>query len=141
MGELLEPYSQAWRQAGADVKFETAGSVRGGDLVWALVRLDEPAYVPDDDSPTYPFAALLNAHDGSAACRLTSTSIRIVCWNTWKMAEAEDERNAHAVVLRHSGNVEARLDDAKASLADRRDDAKEWQFSRPTWPASASTTR
>jgi len=127
MGELLDAYSSAWRQAGADVKFETAGSVRGGALVWALVWLDEPAYVPGDDSPTYPFAALLNAHDGSAACRLTPTSIRIVCWNTWKMAEAEGERNAHAVVLRHSGDVGARLEDAKASLAGMRDEAKEWQ--------------
>ncbi len=128
MGELLDAYSSAWRQAGADVKFETAGSVRGGALVWALVWLDEPAYVPGDDSPTYPFAALLNAHDGSAACRLTPTSIRIVCWNTWKMAEAEGERNAHAVVLRHSGDVGARLEDAKASLAGMRDEAKEWQL-------------
>lgn len=128
MGELLEAYTEAWRKVGADVKFETAGSVRGGALVWALVWLDEPAYVPGDDSPTYPFAALLNAHDGSAACRLTPTSIRIVCWNTWKMAEAQGERNAHAVVLRHSGDVTARLEDAKASLAGMRDEAAEWQL-------------
>lgn len=128
MGELLEAYTEAWTKAGADVKFETAGSVRDGRAVWALVWLDEPYTVPGDDSATYPFAALLNAHDGSAACRLTPTSIRIVCWNTWKMAEAEGERNAHAVVLRHSGDVTARLEDAKASLAGMRDEAKEWQL-------------
>ncbi len=127
MGELLEAYSEAWRKAGAEVKFETAGSVRGGALVWALVWLDEPWHAPGDDSPTYPFAALLNAHDGSAACRLTPTSIRIVCWNTWKAAEAEGERTAHSVVLRHAGNVDARLEDAKASLQGMRDEAKDWQ--------------
>lgn len=128
MGELLDAYSSAWRKAGAEVHFETAGSVRGGAMVWAMVWLDEPWHAPGDDSPTYPFAALLNAHDGSAACRLTPTSVRIVCWNTWKMAEAEGERNAHSVVLRHSGNVEARLDEAKASLAAVRDESAAWKM-------------
>jgi phage/plasmid-like protein (TIGR03299 family) len=127
MGELLEAYTEAWRKAGAEVKFETAGSVRGGAMVWALVWLDEPYSIPGDDSPTYPFACLLNAHDGSAACRLGPVQIRIVCWNTWKMAEAELERGQHGVVLRHAGNVEERLEDAKASLAGMRDEAKAWQ--------------
>lgn len=126
MGELLDAYTEAWRKAGATVKFETAGSVRGGAMVWALVWLDEPYQVPGDDSPTYPFAALLNAHDGSAACKLLPTQVRIVCWNTWKMAEAEGDRHGHQVVLRHAGNVEARVEDAKASLGAMRDEAKEW---------------
>lgn len=127
MGELLEAYTEAWTKAGATVKFETAGSVRGGAMVWALVWLDEPFTVPCDGSPTYPFAALLNAHDGSAACKLLPTSVRIVCWNTWKMAEAEGDRHQHQVILRHSGNVEERLELAKVGLASMRDEAKEWQ--------------
>ncbi len=128
MGELIDAYSQAWRQAGADVKFETAGSVRGGAMVWALVWLDEPYTVQGDSSPTYPFAALLNAHDGSAACKLVRTQVRIVCWNTWKAAEAEGERTGQQVVLRHTGDVSARLEDAKASLAGLRDEAKAWEL-------------
>lgn len=127
MGDLLDAYTASWRKAGAEVKFETAGSVRGGGMVWALVWLDEPYTVPGDTSPTYPFAALLNAHDGSAACKLLPTQVRIVCWNTWKAAEAEGDRHGHQVVLRHSGDVEARLEDAKASLAGMRDEAKEWE--------------
>lgn len=128
MGDLLDAYTTSWRQAGAEVKFETAGSVRGGAMVWALVWLDEPYHVPGDDSPTYPFAALLNAHDGSAACKLLPTQVRIVCWNTWKAAEAEGDRHGHQVVLRHTGDVTARLEDAKASLAGMRDEAKDWQL-------------
>lgn len=127
MGELLEAYTEAWTKAGAQVKFETAGSVRGGAMVWALVWLDEPYHVPGDPSPTYPFAALLNAHDGSAACKLLPTQVRIVCWNTWKMAEAEGDRHGHQVVLRHTGNVAERIEDAKVGLAGMRDEAKEWQ--------------
>jgi phage/plasmid-like protein (TIGR03299 family) len=128
MGELLDAYSASWRKAGAEVKFETAGSVRGGAMVWALVWLDEPYTVKGDDSPTYPFAALLNAHDGSAACKLLPTQVRIVCWNTWKAAEAEGNRTGNQVVLRHSGNVDDRLEAAKASLGTMRDEAKAWEL-------------
>ncbi len=128
MGELLDAYSESWRKAGAEVKFETAGSIRGGAMVWALVWLDEPYTVKGDDSPTYPFAALLNAHDGSAACKLLPTQVRIVCWNTWKAAEAEGERTGNQVILRHSGNVDDRLEAAKASLGTMRDEAKAWEL-------------
>jgi len=128
MGELLEAYTQAWRKAGADVKFETAGSVRDGRAVWALVWLDEPYHAPGDDSPTYPFAALLNAHDGSAACKLLPTQVRVVCWNTWNAASMAGDRTGHQVVIRHTGNVADRLEQAKAGLAAMRDEAKEWQL-------------
>lgn len=128
MGELLDAYTESWRKAGAEVKFETAGSIRGGAMVWALVYLDEPFTVPGDESPTYPFAALLNAHDGSAACKLLPTSVRIVCWNTWKAAEYQGDRTGNQIVLRHAGNVSERLDAAKESLSTMRDEAKEWQL-------------
>lgn len=127
MGELLEAYTEAWRKAGATVKFETAGSLRGGRMVWALVYLDEPIEVPGDDSPTYPFAALTNYHDGSGACRLIPTNVRIVCWNTWRMAEAEGERSRDAITIRHAGNVSERVESAKAALGGMRDESKAWQ--------------
>ena len=128
MGELLQAYTEAWTKAGADVKFETAGSVRDGRAVWALVWLDEPYTVPGDDSATYPFAALLNAHDGSAACKLLPTQVRVVCWNTWNAASMSGDRTGHQVVIRHSGNVADRLEQAKAGLAAMRDEAKEWEL-------------
>jgi len=128
MGELLEAYTEAWTKAGADVKFETAGSVRDGRAVWALVWLDEPYTVPGDDSATYPFAALLNAHDGSAACKLLPTQVRVVCWNTWNAASMAGDRTGHQVVIRHSGNVADRIDQAKQGLAAMRDEAQEWQL-------------
>jgi phage/plasmid-like protein (TIGR03299 family) len=127
MGELLDAYTEAWRKAGATVKFETAGSVRGGRMVWALVYLDEPYTVPGDESATYPFAALLNAHDGTAACKLLPTQVRVVCWNTWNAASAAGDRTGHQVVIRHTGNVSDRLESAKAGLATMRDEAKAWQ--------------
>lgn len=128
MGDLLEAYTEAWRKVGAPIKFETAGAVRGGRQVWALVRLDEPFQIPGDESLTYPYATLLNAHDGSAACKVLPTSVRVVCWNTWQMASAEGERSGHQVIIRHTGDVEKHLDNAKATLASVRDEAKEWEM-------------
>lgn len=128
MGELLEAFTDEWRKAGAKVLFETAGSVEEGRKVWALVRLDEPWHAPGDDSATYPYGVLLNAHDGSGACRLTPTSVRVVCANTWRMADLQAERVAEAgVVLRHTGNVGDRLEKAKASLTAMRADSAAWQ--------------
>lgn len=113
MGVILE----AVCEADTNVKFETAGSVREGRQVWALVRLDEPYTVPGDDSPTYPFMAMLNAHDGSAACSVTRTSVRVVCWNTWSAADAEGARTGQRIVFRHTGNVQERINEAKEGLA------------------------
>jgi phage/plasmid-like protein (TIGR03299 family) len=128
MGEMLEAYTEAWRKAGAKVNFETAGSVRGGRMVWALVWLDEGFTVPGDDSETYPFGALLNAHDGTAACKLMPTQVRVICWNTWHAADMAGERSGHQVVIRHVQNASERLDEAKESLSAMRDDARAYQL-------------
>jgi phage/plasmid-like protein (TIGR03299 family) len=123
MGEIID----AVMGADANVKFETAGSVREGRQVWALVRLDEPFQVPGDSSPSYPFLALLNAHDGSASCSLTYTTVRVVCWNTWSAADAEGARNGARYVFRHTGDVQARISEAKAALGNLRAEVAETQ--------------
>lgn len=127
MGELIEAYTAAWRKAGATVMYETMGSVKEGGLVWVLVKLDEPFNIKGDDSATYPFAVLLNAHDGSASCRLTPTMVRVVCWNTWKAAEYDAEASGTGIVLRHTGDMEAKLAQAKETLSTMRDEALAWQ--------------
>lgn len=120
MGEILEAI------VGAGAKFETAGSCRGGAQVWALAYLDEPLTVANDDTETYPFVALLNSHDGSGACKLTSTSIRVVCWNTYNAASMQGERSGRQFTFRHTAGVHDRLEEAKAALAGVRDEAQEW---------------
>lgn len=116
MGELID----AVMGADSKVKFETAGSCRDGRQVWALVRLDEPYEVAGDDSPTYPFLALLNAHDGSAACSLTYTDVRVVCWNTWTAADAQGKAQGTRHVIRHTGNMDERIAEAKKAIAGMR---------------------
>lgn len=128
MGELLEVLTESWRSEGASVKFETAGAVKGGRMVYALVYLDEPWHAPGDDSATFPYAALLNSHDGTGACKLVFTDIRVVCWNTFNAASLQGERTGSQVMIRHTGDVASRLEEAKAGLVGIREEAKEWQM-------------
>lgn len=121
MGEIIDAILGQ-----ANVKFETAGSVRLGAAVWALVYLDEPYTTAGDDSETYPFLAVLNAHDGSGACKAVATQVRVVCWNTWNQASAEGDRTGRQFTFRHTAGVHDRIEEAKAALAGIRDDVKEW---------------
>lgn len=123
MGEILEALLGSGK---GKLKFETAGSCRGGAQVWALCLLDEPYTVAGDNSETYPFVVLLNAHDGSGACKVIITQVRVVCWNTYRAAEMEGERHGRQFIFRHTGTVNDRIERAKLALAGVRDEAHEW---------------
>lgn len=110
-----------------NVKWESAGAVRDGALVWALARIDEPFEIPGDPSPAYPYVTMLNAHDGTAACKVLYTSVRVVCWNTFQLASAEGDRHGHQFTFRHTKNVRDRIEDAKLALAGARDEAAEYR--------------
>ncbi|MFR9675881.1 DUF932 domain-containing protein [Streptomyces sp. TR02-1] len=58
---------------------ETGGVLAGGAKVWALFRLGDPWMTKGDISETYPYLALLNAHDGSSAFQAIPTAVRVVC--------------------------------------------------------------
>jgi phage/plasmid-like protein (TIGR03299 family) len=129
MGELVEAFTEQWRKAGAKVMFETAGSLRGGKCVWVLVRLDEPFVVPGDttESANYPFGMLTNWHDGTGSCKFAPTNVRIVCMNTCSYADMLAEQTGHQVIIRHSGDIALKIDDAKKTLQAMRDDAADWR--------------
>lgn len=120
MGEIVDAL------LGEGAKFETAGSCRGGAQVWALAYLDEPYTVAGDDTETLPFLAVLNSHDGSGACKVVATQVRVVCWNTYRAAEMQGERTGQQFTFRHTSGVHDRIAEAKAALAGVRDEAKAW---------------
>jgi phage/plasmid-like protein (TIGR03299 family) len=122
MGEVLE----ALAKSDSAVKFETAGSVRDGRQVWALAFLDEPEKIAGDDSETYPFLAVLNSHDGTGAMKVVNTSVRVVCWNTYRAADMEGERTGRQFTFRHVGKVSERLDEAKLAIRGTREAHRRW---------------
>lgn len=122
MGEVMEALSDT----SDAVRFETAGSIRDGRQVWALAYLDEPVQIAGDDSPTLPFLALLNSHDGTGAMKVLPTSVRVVCWNTYRAAELQGEQHGQQFTFRHVGNVTERLEDAKDAIRNVRKAHHEW---------------
>jgi phage/plasmid-like protein (TIGR03299 family) len=103
-----------------NVKYETAGVLKGGRVIWVLARLDEPYTVAGDNSPTYPFVLCATQHDALGATKAQLTAVRVVCANTWKMAESEAHK--YRYTFRHTSGVMARIDEAKKALTSIRDE-------------------
>lgn len=119
MGEIVETV------LAAGFKFETAGTLRDGRMVWALAYLDEPFKVAGDDSETLPFLAILNAHDGSGACKAIYTDVRVVCWNTYRAAEMR-AKPGNTFTFRHTTGVNNRIEEAKLVMKGLRSETADW---------------
>lgn len=112
---------------GADVKFETAGSLLGGKKVWVLLRLNEPLTLAGDpNGATIPYYGLQNSHDGSGALRGQSLMTRIVCDNTSQIADSEAQSRGTEFVFRHTKNVRDRVNEAAEALAGWRESVVTW---------------
>lgn len=112
--------AEALFDTAVNIKYETAGALKEGRLVYALLKLDESFEVPGDPfGKTMPYVAVTNAHDGSAALRAIFTQVRIVCWNTWQAAE----RDGEVYTFRHTAKVHERLAEAKDVVASMRSGA------------------
>jgi phage/plasmid-like protein (TIGR03299 family) len=115
MGEIIEAVL-----AQPGVKWETAGVLDGGKAVWCLALLDEPITLPGDESPTLPYLAITNRHDGTAACALRATAVRIVCANTFRAAELEGERTGTTFSFIHKASWRNRIDEARTAVTGAR---------------------
>lgn len=107
-------------------KFETAGSVKGGKQVYVTVRLDEQVEIEGDRSASYPYLVLLNSHDGSGACKVLFTTVRVVCANTFAMADREGNASGAQFSFRHTVGMSDRIAQAKTALRGARAATLEW---------------
>jgi len=121
MGEIVEAVL-----AQPNVKWETAGVLDGGRSVWCLALLDEPIALPGDDSPTLPYLAITNRHDGTAACALRATAVRIVCANTFRAAELEGERTGTTFSFVHKSGWRNRIDEARQAVTGARSEMRRY---------------
>jgi phage/plasmid-like protein (TIGR03299 family) len=108
------------------LKIETAGSVKGGSIVWALAYLDQPYTLPGDDSESFPYLAVVNSHDGKSSMRAMATQVRIVCMNTVQAAFMDSKRSGLFYDFRHKGGVQDRIDEAKQAIAGVGKDRDAW---------------
>lgn len=94
-----------------EAMFSTAGSLRGGKIVFACLELTHKIQIPGD--PIYPYFVIASSHDGSSAFRGFKTNVRVVCKNTLDMA---DRRKKTSWTIRHTQSADFRLDAARRML-------------------------
>lgn len=96
---------------GEGVKYETAGSLAGGKIVWMLAKIPEKYIISGD--AIEPYLVFCNSHDGSGAIRVAMTPVRVICQNTLNLALKGASRVWSA---RHTENVMSRMDEARETL-------------------------
>lgn len=99
-----------------DVRYETAGSLKGGRQVWMLARMNRSMTLLGDAFE--PYLCFINSHDGTGAVRVLMTPIRVVCQNTLNIALRGARRSWSTP---HVGDIAQRLAAAQSTLelADR----------------------
>ena len=82
-----------------DMQLETAGSLKGGAVIWALAQIEKARFDLGDDAHR-GYMLLANSHDGSMSFQGQLTDVRVVCWNT--LSAALSDGAARFFSLRHT---------------------------------------
>jgi phage/plasmid-like protein (TIGR03299 family) len=97
-------------------RWETAGSIKGGRVIFGSLSFDETQIVLDpagraDVVNTYLLVA--SSHDGSAPVQVLVTPTRVVCQNTLNIA-VKGARNVYKI--RHTLNAQSNVAEARTAL-------------------------
>lgn len=96
------------------IEIETAGSLKGGRLVYMLARSKSVIELGDDaDDVVKPFIGFFNGHDGSMALQVKPITMRVVCRNTWRVAMNE---KGQTISLRHTSGIMDRIPAAREAI-------------------------
>lgn len=96
---------------GEGVKYETAGSLKEGKVIWLLAKLPNKYEILGDKVD--PYVVFTNTHDGSGAVKVAMTPVRVVCNNTLNAAINGAKR---VWTAKHTGSIQYKLDDAMKTL-------------------------
>ena len=91
--------------------YETAGSLRGGKIIWIMSKL--PGCIGSVEDPIEQWLVLSNAHDGSRKVSVMATPIRVVCMNTLNAAIGTASSNYE---MTHTSGIFERIVDAREAL-------------------------
>lgn len=103
---------------GKDAVYETAGSLRGGKIVWFLASMKKEYFLGSKDDKMKQYFLVYLSHDGSKPASVRFVNTRVVCMNTMSCALGECQA---LVTLRHTKNYKDKIDEVHriVGLADR----------------------
>jgi phage/plasmid-like protein (TIGR03299 family) len=108
--EAAEVLNRLVDESGAH--FETAGSLRGGRMVFITMKLPTAMRIAGvDDVELYLCAT--TSHDGTSALRVDASPIRVVCANTQRAAIANSKGS---YTFRHTSNVHQQIAQAREAM-------------------------
>ena len=94
---------------------ETAGSIKGGRRVFFLVQTG--SFLAGARDRVIEYLLFSNAHDGSAAFRVTPTQVRVVCHNTLSAALDGAERSGSDLIrIPHTAGLVQAVEAAKPRI-------------------------
>ncbi len=96
------------------IKYESAGAIRGGRIVWLLAQMLERKDEVAEGDALHRSILFTNSHDGSGAASILPTSVRVVCMNTLRLALREGK--AAALKIRHTGEIADKLEAARQAV-------------------------
>jgi phage/plasmid-like protein (TIGR03299 family) len=112
--ELFE-FADAIHDANADCRWESAGSLKKGKVVFGTVDIPRTMVLDPQgaNDETKLYLIVWTSHDGSVAVQAAVTPVRVVCQNTLNLAM----RNAkQSFKIRHTQSVEGRIQVARETL-------------------------
>lgn len=110
---------------GNDAVYETAGSLRGGKIVWFLAKLNKEYFLRHNDDRMNQYCLIYLSHDGTKPVSVRFTNVRCVCSNTVSAAL----RGAKAEFsIRHTTNYKDKISQAHQIL--KLADAHAQEFSK-----------
>ena len=92
------------------MRYESAGAIRGGRIVWVLGRMPTVDVVAADDTLNR-YVLFTTSHDGKACLHAIPTSVRVVCANTYRAAIGDNKG------YRHSGDMGKKLELARQYIS------------------------
>ena len=97
-------------------RWESAGSIKGGRVVFASLKLDNQIVLDpkgvNDKTDTY--LLMTTSHDGSSAIQAMTTPVRVVCQNTLNVALSDKSRQSFKI--RHTATASDRAEQARIAL-------------------------
>lgn len=93
-------------------KYETAGSLKGGRVVFMTMETPDYITLPGDDR-IKTYLLLRTTHDGTGRIQVYVVTVRVVCQNTltWGIAGA-----LHRFGVTHTANVQEKVQQAREAL-------------------------